>query len=284
MLNYLYAILEAESRIALHAVGLDAGIGIIHTDQPARDSLALDLVEATRPAVDAYVLDLLATRPFSRDDIYETAAGECRLLPRLAEELAQTAPAWSRHVAPHAETIARLLARDAGLPLPPTTLTETNRRRARPPGERRRSQALAAPKISRSACAECGASIPTGQKRCATCHRTANADRLRTHQADETARRRTTGQPSQQPAVRSKIAQTQRTRWQTRQTSEPPSGFTGHPSEFQRLILPRLSGCSPRDLARATGLCPGYCAQVRDGKRIPHLRHWAAFQLVGLTT
>ena len=38
ILNYLYAVLEAESRIALLAIGLDPGIGILHTDQRARDS------------------------------------------------------------------------------------------------------------------------------------------------------------------------------------------------------------------------------------------------------
>jgi hypothetical protein len=62
----------------------------------------------------------------------------------------------------------------------------------------------------------------------------------------------------------------------------PSGGFTGHPSEFRRLIQPKLAGRRPSDLARATGLSPGYCAQVRDGQRVPHLRHWAAFQLVGL--
>lgn len=47
--NLLYALLEAESSIALAAVGLDPGIGIMHTDQRARDSLALDLMEPSAP-------------------------------------------------------------------------------------------------------------------------------------------------------------------------------------------------------------------------------------------
>jgi hypothetical protein len=65
-------------------------------------------------------------------------------------------------------------------------------------------------------------------------------------------------------------------------TAPVSGGFTGRQSEFQRLILPRLAGIKPGMLASAAGLSPGYCAQVRDGKRVPHLRHWAAFQLAGL--
>jgi CRISPR-associated endonuclease Cas1 len=73
--NLLYALLEAESRIALTAVGLDPGIGILHTDQRARDSLALDLMEATRPTVDRYLLGLLAGSAFAAADFAETSAG-----------------------------------------------------------------------------------------------------------------------------------------------------------------------------------------------------------------
>lgn len=42
ILNYLYAILEAEARLACLAVGLDPGLGVLHADLKARDSLALD--------------------------------------------------------------------------------------------------------------------------------------------------------------------------------------------------------------------------------------------------
>src|SRR5262249_23091818 len=48
LLNYLYAILEAETRVALLTVGLDPGLGIVHADVRARDSLALDVMEAVR--------------------------------------------------------------------------------------------------------------------------------------------------------------------------------------------------------------------------------------------
>jgi CRISPR associated protein Cas1 len=48
ILNYLYAILEAEARIAALRMGLDPGLGFLHADQTARDSLACDLMEPVR--------------------------------------------------------------------------------------------------------------------------------------------------------------------------------------------------------------------------------------------
>jgi len=48
-LNFLYTLLESESRLSAAAVGLDPGIGFLHVDTDSRDSLALDLMEAARP-------------------------------------------------------------------------------------------------------------------------------------------------------------------------------------------------------------------------------------------
>ena len=59
-------------------------------------------------------------------------------------------------------------------------------------------------------------------------------------------------------------------------------GFTERPSEFQRLSLPCLRGATPAELAQATELSRGYCAQIRAGRRVPNVRHWAVFQLAGL--
>jgi CRISPR-associated endonuclease Cas1 len=64
MLNYLYALLEAESRLAAVALGLDPGLAFLHADTSSRDSLACDLMEPIRPEVDAYVLNWLR-----RDDV-----------------------------------------------------------------------------------------------------------------------------------------------------------------------------------------------------------------------
>ena len=66
MLNYMYALLESEARLAAAALGLDPGLGFIHVDTPARDSLACDLMEAARPQVDAYVLNWILGQPLQR--------------------------------------------------------------------------------------------------------------------------------------------------------------------------------------------------------------------------
>ena len=96
LLNYCYAILEAECRIAALTIGLDPGMGILHVDQPSRDSLALDLMEAVRPDVDADVLAMLGDRTFSARDFVETRAGVCHVLPPLTQTLCEYMPGSTR--------------------------------------------------------------------------------------------------------------------------------------------------------------------------------------------
>jgi len=96
MLNYLYAILEAEARLAAAALGLDPGIGLMHVDSPARDSLACDLMEPVRPQVDAYVLDWISREPIRRDWFFEQRDGNCRLMASFAVRLSETAAMWGR--------------------------------------------------------------------------------------------------------------------------------------------------------------------------------------------
>jgi CRISPR/Cas system-associated endonuclease Cas1 len=73
MLNYLYALLESEARLALAALGLDPGIGVLHNDTRTRDSLACDLMEPVRPQVDAYLLDWLSRAPLTSRVVFRTA-------------------------------------------------------------------------------------------------------------------------------------------------------------------------------------------------------------------
>jgi len=88
MLNYGYAILEAEAILACHTVGLDPALGLMHTDTPYRGSLASDLMEPVRPVVDEFVLEVLTGRELERGDVFETRDGICRLGPDLARQLA----------------------------------------------------------------------------------------------------------------------------------------------------------------------------------------------------
>ena len=92
LLNYLYAILETEARIAALAVGLDPGLGVLHADQRARDSFACDLMETVRPRVDAYLLDLLGSHTFRAADFIELRSGVCRVSSTLRARLAETWP------------------------------------------------------------------------------------------------------------------------------------------------------------------------------------------------
>src|SRR5690349_12532272 len=100
ILNYCYALLECEARLAAAAMGLDPGLGLLHVDTPNRDSLACDIMEAIRPAVDAWLLDWIMGEAFRRTDFFEEPNGNCRLLKRLTLKLGDTMSAWGKLVAP----------------------------------------------------------------------------------------------------------------------------------------------------------------------------------------
>lgn len=106
-LNYLYAVLESESRLALAALGLDPGIGVLHSDLRSRDSLASDLMEPVRPKVDELLLTLLTTEQLRREWFFEQRDGNCRLMAPFAATLSETAMMWRKEVASFAEWIVK---------------------------------------------------------------------------------------------------------------------------------------------------------------------------------
>ena len=71
LLNFCYALLESEARLAAAALGLDPGLGMLHVDTPHRDSLACDLQEPVRASVDAWVWDWVTREPLRRSDFFE---------------------------------------------------------------------------------------------------------------------------------------------------------------------------------------------------------------------
>ncbi len=107
ILNYLYALLESEARLAATSLGLDPGLGVLHVDAGNRDSLALDLLEPARAQVDAYLLNWITRHPLRREWFVEQRNGNCRLLGSFATRLSETAPMWGRTVAPIAEWVPR---------------------------------------------------------------------------------------------------------------------------------------------------------------------------------
>src|SRR5262249_56169890 len=87
ILNCLYPLLEPEARLAAAALGLDPGLGFLHVDTAARDSLACDLMEPIRANVDHYVLSWILEQPLRREWFFEQRAANCRLMAPLAVRL-----------------------------------------------------------------------------------------------------------------------------------------------------------------------------------------------------
>ncbi len=132
LLNFLYAVLESETRLAVAALGLDPGLGIMHADSPARDSLACDVMEPIRPQVDAYVLKWISRETLRREWFFEQRNGNCRLMGPFAAQLSETARTWSHAIAPIAEWVSRALWSTMRKPSQehraPTRLTQSHRR------------------------------------------------------------------------------------------------------------------------------------------------------------
>jgi CRISP-associated protein Cas1 len=88
MLNYAYAVLESQVRIATVSQGLDPTIGYLHACRPGRAALVYDLMEPLRPLVDRLVLDFVRSHTFTPSDFVLRDDGVCRLHPQLAREAA----------------------------------------------------------------------------------------------------------------------------------------------------------------------------------------------------
>jgi CRISPR-associated protein Cas1 len=88
MLNYTYAVLESQVRIATVSQGLDSTIGYLHTSRPGRVALVYDLMEPLRPQVDRLVLGFLRSHTFAPSDFVLGANGTCRLHQQFARQVA----------------------------------------------------------------------------------------------------------------------------------------------------------------------------------------------------
>ena len=168
ILNYLYAVLESEARLAAAALGLDPGLGFLHADAAHRDSLAFDLMEPVRPQVDAFVLDWISRKPLKREWFFEQRDGNCRLMAELASRLSETAETWRRAVAPYAEFVSRSLwsaAPASSRPRRPAThLTQQHRREANNVALTVTPRSESNPQ---SLCRTCGVPVSAGRKYCA---------------------------------------------------------------------------------------------------------------------
>jgi len=266
ILNYLYALLESEARLAVAAMGLDPGLGVLHVDAPARDSLACDVMEPVRPQVDAYLLDWITRESLSREWFFEQRDGNCRLMAPFAVRLSQTAPTWGRAVAPIAEWVARafwsrIRKPDSQLA---TRLTQRLKREAKRTG----IAPLTPPPSPQSICQGCGKVIATGSANCAVCavevsrQRMSDVARLgRAASKTTLARARVSASQRRQAAARYGWSPSSQPDWLTEEV-------------YTEKIKPHLARASISETARALDVSYPYAAAIRAGRRRPHPRHW----------
>jgi CRISPR-associated endonuclease Cas1 len=269
ILNYLYSLLLSEARLAAAALGLDPGLGVLHADTPARDSLACDLMEPVRPKVDTYLLDWITREPLKREWFFEQSDGNCRLMASLAIQLSKTAPMWGRAVAPVAERLAQELwtsqrTNSGKNQILPTRLTQDRRTLAQ--GGAVKTTPPQPPQRERI-CFECGKKVQRGETRCGCCRIEAATRRM-----PNIARiGRLTAHGSSAQAKRSNTQRRNAIACHSWQASSQPAWLTEQfYSEKIRPLLVQVSGAS---IARAIGVTCAYGSRIRQGSR-PHPRHW----------
>jgi hypothetical protein len=236
ILNYLYAILESEARLGISELGLDPGIGMLHSDTRTRDSLACDLMEPVRPRVDAFVLDWLRRGPLQRKWFFEERHGNCRLTSEFAAELSETSRIWRQALGPFAEWIVDTLwstrSQLARTKAPSTRSTQRRKREAK--------------------------GIPT----------TTNGNRFFAPKSASSIAR--------DPRARSRRAHAQQQQVEARKswdTSEKPEWLDQ--MFYRDKILPSLTAVRVPAIATALSISESYATNIRAG-RVPHPRHWLA--------
>jgi CRISPR-associated endonuclease Cas1 len=276
ILNYLYALLESEARLAVAAMGLDPGLGVLHVDTTARDSLACDVMEPVRPVVDAYLLDWITRESLSREWFFEQHDGNCRLMAPFAVRLSETAPTWGRAVAPVAEWVARAFWSTIRRPDSPlsTRLTQSVKREAR---GGRIAPAVPAPS-PQSICQGCGKVIANGSTNCVVCAVPVSRQRM-----SDVARLGRAA--SKTPLARARVSATQRRQVAARlgwQSLSQPDWLTEE--TYTERIKAILAGASISEIASAIDVSFPYAAAIRAGRRRPHRRHWEALaRIIGVS-
>jgi CRISPR-associated endonuclease Cas1 len=269
MLNYAYAILESESRLALAALGLDPGIGVLHFDARSRDSFACDLMEAVRPQVDAYVLDWIMRQPLRREWFFEKSDGNCRLMTALAVRLSETSEMWRRLVAPVAEWVCRelwsTLPKRSRQIVPATRLTQSRKREAKGVVAAREEETITQPP---RLCRTCGNPLEYGNCECASCAKTT----ARTNLLEAAKLGRIATHTPRAEAKRSATRRRHATELAVWKPSDEPEWLTER--VYRQTIQPRLSTHTIVAIASALGISEPYATDIRAGKRIPHPRHW----------
>jgi CRISPR-associated endonuclease Cas1 len=281
ILNYCFALLESESRLAVSALGLDAGLGVgLHTDTANRDSLALDVLEPVRPRVEDWLITWIMREPLRRADFFETSTGNCRLMSHLCTKLGETAPTWGKLVAPWAEYVARTLwastSPSKGERRLSTPLTQQHRREAK---GRVQPSKVFAPRPER-VCRGCGAVLSKNNANyCVLC----GVDVSQSNMIELAQRGRAAFMKSEKS--RARLSASQKRQHEARRgwlASSLPAWLTQ--SAYREMILPRLGQITVPTLAKTMNVTDPYAAEVRKGRHVPHPMHWQALaKLVGVS-
>jgi len=277
ILNFLYSLLEAEARLSAASLGLDPGLGVLHVDTANRDSLACDLMEPCRAAVDAYLLDWITKQLLNREWFSEQRDGNCRLLADFAARLSETAHIWRRHVAPVAEWVARALWSTIRRPDTAfaTRLTQNNKRAAK--GSPTQLPYKRVP-LQQNVCANCGRPIEKDCIHCGDCAQNNSTASL----IDGARLGRVAAQSS---TARERRKETKRRHDQARRSwypSDQPAWLNDE--TYKNEIQPRLASATLSGIASAIGVSIPYASDIRKGRRRPHPRHWRALaELVGIS-
>jgi CRISP-associated protein Cas1 len=109
MLNFCYTLLESQVRQALNVIGADVACGILHADDPTRDSLVYDAMEGLRGAVDDLLLTFWQQHVFSAIDFQANTAGAVQIHPTLRRVLIDLCRLAQRRVDDEARWLRSLL-------------------------------------------------------------------------------------------------------------------------------------------------------------------------------
>src|SRR6266478_816484 len=268
ILNYLYALLESETRLAAAAVGLDPALGLLHADTQWRDNLACDLMEPVRPQVDAYLLDWITREVMRREWFFEERNGTCRLMGSFTVGLSETAMTWGQRVAPIVETVVRNLSstmRTSSRQMTAAThLTQRHRREAK--GES--SLPVPTPPRPPRLCRTCGTNISAENTYCASC-----AVAIRTEELTKAAQKgRVAAQSSEAQASRAANRKRNAAAQRAWRHYDKPTWL--NEETYREKIQPRLSGLTIPTLMSALDVSKPYASDIRASRRMPHPRHW----------
>lgn len=267
LLNYTNAVAESECRLAACACGLDPGLGFLHTDTANRDSLALDLIETIRPAIEAWLLDWLMREPLRRSDFFEAGDGNCRLSSSICSKLSETAPTWGKLVAPWAEFVAHSLYGGrasragcvSGLKIP---LTQTPRHEAKAT-----SSVVAKMPRAEHVCPGCGKLVRRDVGECWNCALVTKVERI----GDVARIGRIAAKRPEARAKHSKSARQHALARSAWNASTDPTWLTRE--LFLKRIQPLLADVSASKIRSTITVSHWYANKIRKGY-VPHPRHW----------